>query len=500
MSFLHAGHRSLAVGFISLTAAAGLVVTSAPTQASVHHPRARSATPIMPTSVLAWGNNGDGQLGNGTEVPFATRPVQALRLTGNATTALSGGASHSLALFSRGTVWAWGANESGQLGNGGTSLYVNTPAPVKRASGSLKLQRIVQVAADDVSSAARTQNGQVATWGSNLWGQLGVGVIRGPKHCVNSSDPKPTEANSCSMLPVTVASPSGSGHLNEVVGIGQGENNGLAIRSGGTVWTWGLNDEGQLGIGTTSGPQSCKPYPRYAAVGCSARPVEVKGPGGEGTLDNIVQVSGGESYTLALRSDGTVWAWGSDRFATLGQPSPVPGRCMVPFFGAATPCSTTPVQVSGENGVGFLTNIVAIATSPTPNGISALALQSNGTVWAWGVDDMGQLGNGISETLSSTPVQVLDPQGTGPLTGVVAIAEGGKYSMALLANGTVYDWGINDQGQLGVGNNAGPDHCTTDNVPCSTLPVQVSNAAGTGPLRRVIGAGEEHSLAAVSRP
>jgi len=347
---------------------------------------------------------------------------------------------------------------------------------------------------------ALRSDGTVWAWGDNIWGQLGQANPSGPQHCPvgNNSTPANTK---CSKIPVPVVGPGGTGRLDHISAIGGAEENGLALRVGGAVYTWGLNDEGQLGIGQSTGPQSCQPYKKYAAVGCSLKPVRVLGLGGKGYLNHVIALAGGESFNLALRSDGTIRAWGSDRFATLGQLKPTGEMCEVPFFGASTPCSTIPVAVVGSNGKGRLSGIVAIAANPSPNGLHALALRSDGTVWAWGVDDMGQLGNGISKEFSNLPVEVVGPGGRGYLTHVVAIAAGGKFSLALRSDGTVWAWGINNQGQLGTGSTTGPEFCTTDDVPCSTFPIQVVGMRSAGKLAgaTLLGAGEEHSLALITR-
>ena len=124
----------------------------------------------------------------------------------------------------------------------------------------------------------------------------------------------------------------------------------------------------------------------------------------------MVAIAGGDSHSLALKSDGTVWAWGYNGCGQLGDGS--------------TTNRLTPVQVSG------LTGVVAIAGG----GSHSLALKSDGTVWAWGCNDYGQLGDGTT-TNRLTPVQVSG------LTGVVAIAGGGAHSLALKSDGTVWAWG-----------------------------------------------------------
>jgi alpha-tubulin suppressor-like RCC1 family protein len=168
------------------------------------------------------------------------------------------------------------------------------------------------------------------------------------------------------------------------------------VRSDGTVWAWGDNRFGQLGDGTTTG--------RLA-------PVQVTG------LTGVTQVAGGCTHSLVLRSDGTVWAWGGNSVGQLGR-------------GTVTDHEVTPAPVSGLAGV---TKIAAGC------GFS-LALRSGGTVWAWGYNAYGELGNG-GKASSAVPVKI-----TG-LSQVTGISAGWDSAVAVVAGGaSVWAWGGNDNG------------------------------------------------------
>ncbi len=233
--------------------------------------------------------------------------------------------------------------------------------------------------------------------------------------------------------------------------IGGAHSVALDTANGGNVWTWGLNSAGQLGDGT---------------LVLKTSPVQVLTSVGGPALTGITAIAAGGKHTLALAADGTVWAWGYNATGQLGD-------------GTVTN-STTPKQVPS------LTGVTAIAAG----GDFSLALKSDGTVLAWGNNGKGQLGNNTFGA-SRVPVQVLmHATGTPPtLTGIIAIAAGGSHALALKDDGTVYAWGYNEFGQLGDGT-----------IISSSTAVAVD---GTGPadtdnkVVTAISAGLDHSVAIV---
>ncbi|MCX6381660.1 MAG: Ig-like domain repeat protein [Armatimonadetes bacterium] len=265
-------------------------------------------------TVWAWGYNALGQLGDGT-TDNANTPVQVSGLTG--ITQIAGGSNHSLALKSDGTVWAWGYNGSGQLGNG-TTDDAATPVQVSGLTG------VTQVAASGEYNLALKSDGTVRAWGNNGAGQLGDGT------------------NTQRRAPVQVSG------LTGVTQIAGGGNHSLALKSDGAVWAWGNNLYGQLGDGTSNN--------------VSNTPLQVSG------LTGITQVAGGYFHSLAVKSDGAVWAWGrNDDHGQLGD--------------GTNTNRTTPVQVSGLTGAtqvaaGFAHSL-ALTPPATPTRLDVVSGSAN---------------------------------------------------------------------------------------------------------------------------
>ncbi|XTZ14993.1 Ig-like domain repeat protein [Micromonospora echinospora] len=370
--------------------------------ASVH--AAPSPAAVPPGTGLAWGWNGNGQLGNGTNT-HSNVPVPVALPAGTRITAIAVGVDHSLAVTSTGTVLAWGANSHGQLGNG-TTTDSNVPVPVALPAGT----RITAVAAARRHSLGLTSTGTVLAWGTNIFGQLGNGTT--------------TDSN----VPVPVALPAGT----RITAIAVGLDHSLAVTSTGTALAWGANFWGQLGNGTTTD---------------STVPVPVDLPAGT----RITAIDGGINHSLALTSTGTMLAWGNNTFGQLGN-------------GTNTD-SSRPVPVD------LRTRITAVDVGTNHN----LALTANGFVFAWGDNYWGQLGNGTYFP-SNVPVEVFLFD-TGPLTAI-AIDAGVYHSLVLTSTGTMYAWGYNGSGQLGNGTNTDSSRPVPVALPAGTRITAI--AAGGG--------------------
>jgi alpha-tubulin suppressor-like RCC1 family protein len=299
-------------------------------------------------------------------------------------TALAGGLYHGLALSSTGGVFAWGWNIVGQLCNGRTT---GSDLPVKaKLSGGTK---VVAIAAGFAHSVAVTSTGAVFACGKNDDGELGDG---------GTAD---------SDVPVKVDLPVGT----KVTAVAAGAGHNLAVTSTGAVLAWGLGNEGQLGNGGT---------------GSSAVPVTVSLPAGT----KVIAVAAGALHSLALSSTGIVFGWGYNLDGELGD--------------GATANSDVPVKVKLPAG----TKVTGIAAG----GYDSLALTSTGAVFAWGYNTDGELGDG-GTTNSDLPVKVKLRAGT-RATDVTA---GELNSLAVTSTGSVFAWGGNNFGQLGDGSYKGTE-------------------------------------------
>ncbi len=375
---------------------------------------------VTPGAALAWGGNYAGQLGTGSSDYVSTTPVAVSGLTD--ATAVAAGGRHSLALRGDGLVVAWGLNNAGQLGNG----TLTDTAVTTQAAG---LSGVSAIGAGAYHSLAVAADGSVWAWGWNDEGQLGNGT--------EASSSTPVQA-----LGLTAATQVSGGFAHS-----------LARTADGSVWAWGENFRGQLGNGTTT----------FSTV-----PLKVP------VVTGIVAVAAGNGFSVALAADGTMWSWGANDAGQLGDATNVQSLAPVQVLAqAANPDPVAPTPAIPFGGV------VAIAAGEK----HVMALKGDGTIWAWGANNAGQLGN-ASGNGANVPQQVL---GAGPAT---TIAAGSFQSLALGADGSVWVWGANDSGQLGNGTRQPVDPFST------AIPTLVPGLGGISALS----SGFSHNLAIQSPP
>jgi alpha-tubulin suppressor-like RCC1 family protein len=316
-------------------------------------------------------------------------PARHVGITGNPGLRRSAG----LALVVVMVGWAFGVTPPASAAVGGTAWTVGQGDQGQLGSGARANRGSFGQAVGPVDVAqvdggrdhviARDGNGSVWTWGNGALGSLGLGTT------ADALTPKKVPG------------------LSGVRQVTAGHYHSLALLPDGTIRSWGGNEFGQVGDGTTTNRLS------PVVVGGSATP-----------LSNVVEVAAGRDFSLAIKSTGVVWAWGGGGNGELGN-------------------GTTPLSRPQPARVASLTGVVTIAGGRN----HALALLSNGSVWAWGLNSSGQLGDG-TRTSRSTPVKVSG------VANAVAIAAGADHSVAVLSDGRVLTWGEGESGQLGSGSTA----------------------------------------------
>ena len=392
-------HSTAAMRRFTVAACAAIVLLPACASAS-------SATAA--SGVAAWGENRFEQLGGFSGKGKSTVPL-AVPALGDGIAAISANLWHGMALTSDGHVLSWGRF---------CKLGEICPQPVEEVAG---LSGVKAISAGVYYDLALLDDGRVMAWGNNDYGELGDGTIV------------------ASEVPVEVSGLQ----AREVRAIAAGYYQGLALLRDGTVMTWGDNESGQLGIGESTGPETCT-----GGAPCSTVPLAVPG------LTGATGIAAGWWHDAALLSDGRVVDWGRNTEGQLGTGSFAgPESCE----GQAVACSADPVEVAG------LREVTAIAAGA----YHALALQSSGKVVAWGKGGEGQLGNGARSD-SDVPVAVSG------LEGVRSVSGGEQQSLALLGGGGVMAWGENAHGQLGDG------RLHSSDVPVPTLGLAGATAIAAG--------------------
>lgn len=343
------------------------------------------AVPVVGHADLlySWGDNGSGQLGDGSADNTRFTPMVIPGLTGT-TTDISAGQLHNLAIHN-GAVYAWGRNTSGQIGIG-TTTQTNSPTPVTGLSSGA-----TAVSAGNNHSLAIV-NGAIYGWGVNSNGQVGTGVMT-------------SRVSTPTAIPVLTSG---------VTAVVSGSNHNLAIQ-GGALYAWGVGTNGSLGMGNTD---------------TKITPTAVPSMG-----SGVTSVFAGSSMSYAVKN-GQVYAWGSNTYGQLG-------------IGNTT-TQNSPQLVAGLPGT---------VTSISAGTSHAIALV-NGNIYSWGRNNNGQLGNGtVSDVSVTTPQLVLDLA-----VDFVSVTAGANANYAVASDGSLWVWGSNATGQLGLGEGA-----ATTGVPTQIL-------------------------------
>lgn len=333
---------------------------------------------IIENTAWAWGQNTCGALGINSLGDASNQPVLVVGNFTNWCRVSTGLLFNSSGVRQNGTAWAWGNNSNGQIGD--NTNAANRTSPVSVVGGFTDWSGI---SSGRLHTAGLRQNGTIWSWGYGTLGRLGD----------NTAVAKSS--------PVSVV-----GGFTDWCQVSAGGTFSLGLRTNSTIWSWGYNGCGQLGDNTTINKSS---------------PVSVVGG-----FTDWCQVAAGCSHSLAVRTNGTAWAWGCNAYGKLGDNTVV--------------AKTSPVTVVG----GFVDWCQGAA-----GGSHSLGVRTNGSAWGWGSGGGGHLGNNCT-TSRSSPVSVV-----GGFTDWCQVSAGSCHSLGVRQNGTAWAWGGNTACQLGDGTSTG---------------------------------------------
>ena len=343
-------------------------------------------------TLWAWGRNNTGQLGTaGVPASLSSIPIQVGSDSNWQT--ISAGNAHNVAIKTDGTLWTWGRNLSGQLGDGSTT---NSNIPIQ--IGTATNWRFVS--AGDEYIIAIKLDGTLWAWGDNTYGQLGDNTT------INKTTPTQIGTDTNWSL------------------VSAGTNHTLSTKTNGTLWAWGRNNTGQLGDNTTIN---------------KVIPTQI------GTDTNWQNIMASILHSVATKTDGSLWTWGDNTNGQLGDGTVI-GKIV-------------PINIPS------VTNCNSIAKGHQ----HTMAKRSDGTLWSWGGNASGQLGD-ASNTQKNSPVGV-----SGFATDWLMINSKLTHSVALKNDGSLYTWGTNLYGQLGDGSTSAKNVPTI--ITCPTLSVDENTIA-----------------------
>lgn len=340
-------------------------------------------------SVLSWVNP--------TDIAAATSKFQQ----GNM---LAEGFRFSLAVKADGGLWAWGMNDCGQLGDGTTE---DRSTPVKI------MDNVATVYAGESYAMAIKTDGSLWAWGINDYGQLGNG---------GKSNFKNIDGRLCQTTPVKV--------MENAAAVSASIYNTLAIKTDGTLWAWGVADNIQTGNKKIGNKK------RLNGEVIQTVPIKI--------MDKVKAVSSGGSYSMVIKTDGSLWAWGENYFGQLGN--------------GTIKKQITPIKIMNK--------VKAVSTTE----YTAMAIKKDGSLWAWGLNTEGQLGNNgkantrtaqYHDPIQNRPVKIMD--------NVVTVSTSNK--MAIKSDGSLWGWGNNQYGQLG--NKGKGNTKSSDGQIIQTVPIKM---------------------------
>jgi alpha-tubulin suppressor-like RCC1 family protein len=367
-------------------------------------------------TVACWGDDHAGQLGDGTTGDGDNLRLHPVKVQQNGhdmtgLTAVSAGGAHTCALKGNGTVWCWGLDFDGQLGDGstgGVSRLSTSPLQVQTGSGALT--GVAHISAGLDATCAVKKDGTAWCWGYDQYGQIGDGTTG--------------DVNHDRLIPTRVRRTNGP--LTRVADISAGEVSTCARTSDGAAWCWGDASSGEVGNGTYGDPVTNR---QLVAV----RVVRAGGP-----LTNVSAVSVGASFACARRTDGSAWCWGYAKYGEVGDGT----------TGRPAPFNDRRKAVQVVQGKGFLTGVKDVQAGS----FDGCARRSDATLRCWGNDADGEVGDGTTGNGQGVRLRAVEVvHGQGHFSHVTSVATGDQFTCAARSDLTAWCWGRNANGQLGIG-------------------------------------------------
>lgn len=401
------------------------IMANEPVSGHVISAGANSSAIIDTDGILhVWGGNHHGQLGNATNESSRT-PLPLLHHVSD----IHMGQTHAAAVKTDGSLWVWGNNKCGQLGN---NTLESSLSPIKI------MDSVTDVSIGVYITAAVTADGSLWMWGDNSHWLLGKhkGNVKDEYGCFLQTQPlKVMDGvsavsigqefiavikqdaslwmwgdNSCGQLGISMETGSSRGSLwqaepvkvmEHVASVSTGKSHTAAITSDGALWVWGLNDNGQVGNGKAliHEESDSHTWHRYGCYDedwkrlCESKPVKI--------LDNVVSVSAGANHTTAVTSDGSLWAWGRNKLGQLGIGIPASDKKEDDI------CRTAPVKVMED-----------VACASAGNGFT-IAVKTDASIWTWGRNTNGQLGD---DTWKNSPNPIRLPNLAARIAGSGSMA------------------------------------------------------------------------------
>ena len=320
-------------------------------------------------------------------VSVSAAPAPAASAMGGSLSTFSAGGGNGFVIKTDGSLWACGDNEYGKLGDGSETIYNydNLPSKLRdndRYDFIKVMDGVVFVAAGSSHTMAIKTDGSLYGWGDNQFGALGIGT---ETICVPGEGRVLIDYNMHTPIKI----------LDDVVSVTAGWKCTYAIKTDGSLWAWGLNNYGQLGDGTVENRLT---------------PVKI--------MDDVIDVAYGSSYAFAIKSDNSLWSWGLNNNGQLGDGN---------------------VSIHGGGSRGYVVDnnrltpakIMDDVKSVSASWRHSMAIKTDGSLWAWGT---GYLGDGIWHSATALPVKIMD--------GVAAVSATSEITLAIKYDGNLYSWGI----------------------------------------------------------